>query len=317
MMSVPRLKISTTEDSAETVFDRITSTSGVPRSASSIGTVISCSTSGVDIPMPSVWISTRGGANSGNTSTGMLWTWLNPSTIRAVAAAITRKRNFRLDPMTQRNMVSRAPNWFSGSVAEFQLDAHQFGRTRGHDLRADGRAFLQDSLIAVDVLDFDAMPDKGQRFGSRVSPRASFIVIDDRRVRNDRLRRPASGLGNPDVYLLPRLQVVPLVVVHYVVLRRIGAAAVCGQLRECGPEPADLVTGADRHDEDSRPLFGRCAGPRVGWFGLNRKRSYDRSSARRRLAVVVIVVIVVIVVVVTTHSHDGNRLANQAGGIKL
>src|SRR5215210_2276738 len=160
MTSVPRLKISTTEDSAETVFDRITSTSGVPRSASSIGTVISCSTSGVDIPMPSVWISTRGGANSGNTSTGMLWIWLSPSTIRAVAAATTRKRNFRLDPMTQRNMVSRA---LIGSVAEFQLDAHQFGRTRGHDLRADGRAFLQDSLIAVDVLNFDTMPDKGQR----------------------------------------------------------------------------------------------------------------------------------------------------------
>ena len=70
-MSVPCLKMSTIEDSAITVFDRMVAISGVALSVSSMGMVISSSTSWVVIPMPSVWISTRGGANSGKTSTGM------------------------------------------------------------------------------------------------------------------------------------------------------------------------------------------------------------------------------------------------------
>ena len=41
----------------------------IPFSACSSGTVTSCSTSEVDRPRQAVWISTRGGANSGNTST--------------------------------------------------------------------------------------------------------------------------------------------------------------------------------------------------------------------------------------------------------
>ena len=66
--------------------------------------VISSSTSAVVIPMPSVWISTSGGANSGKTSTGMSRRRLSPSANIAAATATTRKRNFRLDPMIQRNM---------------------------------------------------------------------------------------------------------------------------------------------------------------------------------------------------------------------
>ena len=99
------LEEETIEDSAMTVVERMTSSSGVPRSASSIGMVISSSTSAVDMPMPSVWISTSGGANSGKTSTGIVAQQLDAeTTISAAAAAATRNRNFRLDPMIQRNM---------------------------------------------------------------------------------------------------------------------------------------------------------------------------------------------------------------------
>ena len=69
-ISVPCLKMRTIEDIAITVLDLMVSISGVALSVSSMGTVISSSTSWVVIPMPSVWISTRGGANSGKTSTG-------------------------------------------------------------------------------------------------------------------------------------------------------------------------------------------------------------------------------------------------------
>ena len=53
-MSVPRLKMSTIEDIDITDLDRTTSTPAVPLSNSSIGIVISSSTSAVFIPMPSV-----------------------------------------------------------------------------------------------------------------------------------------------------------------------------------------------------------------------------------------------------------------------
>ena len=45
---------------------------GVPLSAFSSGTLIRLSTSSVDRPGASVWISTSGGANSGNTSSGIV-----------------------------------------------------------------------------------------------------------------------------------------------------------------------------------------------------------------------------------------------------
>jgi len=50
------------------------------------------STSDVDIPIEIVWISTRGGANSGKTSTGVDWIRTSPIAIIAIAAPSTRKR---------------------------------------------------------------------------------------------------------------------------------------------------------------------------------------------------------------------------------
>src|SRR3981081_4936755 len=70
--STPGLKINRIDDSCDTDFERITSMSGTPFSAFSSGTVTSCSTSADESPRQMVWISTRGGANSGNTSTGRL-----------------------------------------------------------------------------------------------------------------------------------------------------------------------------------------------------------------------------------------------------
>ena len=76
--SMPDLKMSMTDDSWCTDFERMTSTPGTPASAFSSGTVTSASTSAGDRPRQMVWISTRGGANSGNTSTGSSWTRMAP-----------------------------------------------------------------------------------------------------------------------------------------------------------------------------------------------------------------------------------------------
>jgi hypothetical protein len=70
-------------------LDRITAISGTPFSACSIGTVTRSSTSVAESPSASVWISTFGGANSGNTSTGMPRSCWTPKNISAAAAAAT------------------------------------------------------------------------------------------------------------------------------------------------------------------------------------------------------------------------------------
>ena len=57
-----------------------------------MGTVIRLSTSVVDKPGASVWISTKGGANSGNTSSGSSSAERMPTTIKTIATAMTRTR---------------------------------------------------------------------------------------------------------------------------------------------------------------------------------------------------------------------------------
>ena len=64
----------------------------------------SASTSPADSPNDGVWISTRGGANSGKTSTGMSRIWARPKYIIIAARATTMYRSFRLDPTIQRIM---------------------------------------------------------------------------------------------------------------------------------------------------------------------------------------------------------------------
>ena len=69
-MSVPSWNSSTTDDSPSTDLDRRVFNPGVPFRAFSSGTLIRLSTSSVERPGASVCTSTRGGANSGNTSSG-------------------------------------------------------------------------------------------------------------------------------------------------------------------------------------------------------------------------------------------------------
>ncbi len=63
---------------------------GDPFRDCSSGIVTSDSTSAADSPRQDVWISTRGGANSGKTSTGMASSWPTPKNIIAPANATTR-----------------------------------------------------------------------------------------------------------------------------------------------------------------------------------------------------------------------------------
>ncbi len=104
MRSVPILNRTVTCERARTDEERITSTFGMPLSASSMGIVIISSTSAAVIPGPSVWISTFGGANSGKTSTGILRSSWLPKTSKAAASANRRNRNLRLEPTAQRNI---------------------------------------------------------------------------------------------------------------------------------------------------------------------------------------------------------------------
>jgi len=87
--SAPRSKSNSICDSCSTDFERITSSSGTPFRACSSGIVTSDSTSVPDRPSASVWISTRGGANSGKTSTGMCRSCWTPKNRSPAAAAAT------------------------------------------------------------------------------------------------------------------------------------------------------------------------------------------------------------------------------------
>src|SRR5271168_3653867 len=87
--------MSTTLDKPSTDLERIVFSQGVPFSAFSSGMLIRLSTSSVDKPGASVWISTSGGANSGKTSSGVFSNVRTPNTISTTQAAntITRKRS--------------------------------------------------------------------------------------------------------------------------------------------------------------------------------------------------------------------------------
>jgi hypothetical protein len=84
------------EESWATDFDRICSRPSIPFNWSSMGTVISSSTSFEELPSATVWISTRVGANSGNTSTLVPGISAKPSVMTATAAKTTSQRKRRL-----------------------------------------------------------------------------------------------------------------------------------------------------------------------------------------------------------------------------
>ena len=88
--SVPGLNSSSICDSSVTDLERMTSRPGMPAMACSIGTVTSSSTSVADRPRHGTCTSTRGGANSGNASTGVFGSSSRRRPSAPAAAATTR-----------------------------------------------------------------------------------------------------------------------------------------------------------------------------------------------------------------------------------
>src|SRR5262245_6026968 len=175
-MSVPGLKMRRIAERPTTDFDRKMSSPGVPRSCSSSGTVMSSSTSEAVMPIPSVWISTMGGANSGKTSTGIDRRRSMPKYIIPAAIAITRNRNFRLDPTIQRIIAVDLPGPSFPSV----FGAEQFGGADRHHRGAGGGAVHEHCPVAVDVIDIDGVADEHERLGVGVDPRLALRVVEDR-----------------------------------------------------------------------------------------------------------------------------------------
>ena len=108
-----------------------------PLSCSSIGTVISSSTSFEELPSAIVWISTCGGANSGNTSTFAFGICATPKTIIAVAANSTSHRNRRLLETIQR--ITPYPLLHQWLPAISSSVPYTSVGTDRHDLGAGGR----------------------------------------------------------------------------------------------------------------------------------------------------------------------------------
>jgi hypothetical protein len=100
--SASGLKISWMSDNCGTDFERRSSNPSMPFRTCSSGTVTRDSTSPVDSPLHMVWISTRGGANSGNTSTGIFVNCNDPTVIINTATATTMNLNLRLVSTIQR-----------------------------------------------------------------------------------------------------------------------------------------------------------------------------------------------------------------------
>src|SRR5215207_1683209 len=90
MTSVPGLKTITISDKSVTDLERRTSSPGTPLRACSSGTVINSSTAEADRPMETVWTSTLGGANSGNTSIAESFIRAMPKIISTAARKTTR-----------------------------------------------------------------------------------------------------------------------------------------------------------------------------------------------------------------------------------
>src|SRR4030095_9429027 len=173
--SVPILKISSIDDSWGTDWERMTSSPGMTLSGSSSGTVTSCSTSAADSPRQAVWTCTRGGANSGNTSTGMWRSCSTPKNIIPAASATAMNRNRRLDPTIQRMVACLL-------AADPELGAQELGSANGHDPCARGRARFEDRQVPADVVDADPLPDEGQGRGAGVRPGVAVLVVKHGRV---------------------------------------------------------------------------------------------------------------------------------------
>src|SRR5918999_2254136 len=134
--------MSSIDDRSATDLERISSSPSIPLSCSSSGIVISSSTSLEELPIATVWISTRGGANSGKTSTGALRVSATPNIISAAAAKTTSHRNRRLDPTIQRIRPPR-------SMGDLELGAVHLRGPDRHNLGTGGGGVGQHDPVTV------------------------------------------------------------------------------------------------------------------------------------------------------------------------
>src|SRR5918998_1128301 len=178
--SVPRPKISTMEDSWATDLDLMSSSPSIPFSWFSIGTVINCSTSLEELPSAMVWISTRGGANSGKTSTSVSGIRTNPKAIMAAATNSTIQRKARLLATIRR--ISTHPYRSLVFACDVEFCAVHLGGTGRDDLYPRGRSDRQRRPVPLDPVDRDLHPHEGQGFGNGVHPALSLLVVDECRI---------------------------------------------------------------------------------------------------------------------------------------
>src|SRR5574342_1243201 len=192
--SVPDLKSSSIDDRSGIDLDRMMSRLSTPLNACSSGTVTRASTSSAVIPRDGVWISTRGGANSGNASTGMLGIWALPYPIIATASASTMYRNFRLDLTIERITAGTLP--VGSFFLELFLAAEQLGRAGRDDHRAHRRAGRQHRRLAVDVVHRHGRPHERERvLRGAVRPGVAVLVVQERRIGNHFAQRPTNHDG--------------------------------------------------------------------------------------------------------------------------
>ena len=142
----------------------------MPLRAFSSGIVTRLSTSSVDRPGASVWISTIGGANSGKTSSGAC-------AQRAVADDEQHD--------AQRRAARRAGGWKWRRArrawpyfAEAGFGAEQFGGTGGDDLGLRRRPAGEDGHVTADVAKDDTLPHVDPLARFDVDPSAAKNVVD-------------------------------------------------------------------------------------------------------------------------------------------
>src|SRR5206468_12998256 len=141
--------ISVMEDNCGTDFERITSRFSTPLSASSSGMVTWDSTSVEESPTERVWTSTRGGANSGKTSTGIFRTSRSPKNMRPAARKMRRNLKRRLQPTIER-IIARYLR--PVSLFELEFGAEQLGGADGHYRRTRRWAIGQDGHVTLYVI---------------------------------------------------------------------------------------------------------------------------------------------------------------------
>src|SRR5215216_3424751 len=178
--SVSLLKRSSICERSETDLERISSRPGSPFSWFSSGTVTSSSTCSEELPTAMVWISTRGGANSGKTSRSALRVSPMPKTMSAAAAKSTSHRNRKLDPTIQ-----RISNPYL-SMCDLELGAVHLGGPDRNYLGTSGWSVGKHDAITCHVLDTDLLAHIGQRLRARVSVRITVGAVDNGVIGYDR-----------------------------------------------------------------------------------------------------------------------------------